>query len=94
MDLDRSGEITAAELKQALINGNWSQFNDETCRLMISKKDKIYYHIGSTPSLLYFDLYLNTAYAAHYVTVVTHYTTYLHLISYILDYTMCNLIYV
>ena len=25
------------------------------------------FHIGSTPSLLYFDWYLNTAYAAHYV---------------------------
>ena len=24
-------------------------------------------HIGSTPTFLYFDLYLNTAYAAHYV---------------------------
>ena len=23
-------------------------------------------HIGSTPTFLYFDLYLNTAYAAHY----------------------------
>ena len=23
--------------------------------------------IGSTPTILYFDLYLNTAYAAHYV---------------------------
>ena len=25
------------------------------------------FHIGSTPTFLYFDLYLNTAYAAHYV---------------------------
>ena len=25
------------------------------------------FHIGSTPNFLYFDLYLNTTYAAHYV---------------------------
>ena len=25
------------------------------------------FYIGSTPTFLYFDLYLNTAYAAHYV---------------------------
>ena len=25
------------------------------------------FYIGSTPIFLYFDLYLNTAYAAHYV---------------------------
>ena len=25
------------------------------------------FRIGSTPTFLYFDLYLNTAYAAHYV---------------------------
>ena len=36
VDTDKSGQITADELKQALINGNWTQFNDETCRLMIS----------------------------------------------------------
>ena len=30
----------------------------------------LYYpYIGSTPTYLYFDLYLNTAYAAHYVYV-------------------------
>ena len=36
VDHDKSGQITGNELKQALINGNWTQFNDETCRLMIS----------------------------------------------------------
>jgi hypothetical protein len=36
VDTDKSGQITANELKQALINGNWTHFNDETCRLMIS----------------------------------------------------------
>ncbi|XP_028405920.1 programmed cell death protein 6-like [Dendronephthya gigantea] len=40
VDVDKSGEITAIELKQALINGNWTQFNDETCRLMISMFDR------------------------------------------------------
>ena len=35
VDRDKSGQITADELQQALINGNWSQFNSETCRLMI-----------------------------------------------------------
>ena len=37
VDRDRSGQITADELRQALLNGNWSQFNSETCRLMIGK---------------------------------------------------------
>ena len=35
VDSDRSGQITADELQQALLNGNWSHFNSETCRLMI-----------------------------------------------------------
>ena len=29
------------------------------------------FYIGSTPTFLYFDLYLNTAYAAHYVYFTT-----------------------
>ena len=37
VDRDRSGQITANELQQALLNGNWSHFNSETCRLMIGK---------------------------------------------------------
>lgn len=41
VDRDRSGQITADELQQALINGNWSHFNSETCRLMIG--DLLYY---------------------------------------------------
>lgn len=36
VDNDKSGQITSNELKQALVNGNWTHFNDETCRLMIS----------------------------------------------------------
>lgn len=40
MDRDRSGQITADELQQALLNGNWSQFNCETCRLMIGIFDR------------------------------------------------------
>ncbi|XP_042226183.1 peflin-like isoform X2 [Homarus americanus] len=39
VDQDNSGEINAPELKQALQNGNWSQFSDEACRLMISMFD-------------------------------------------------------
>ena len=29
--------------------------------------------IGSTPTFLYFDLYLYSAYAAHYVQYISHY---------------------
>ncbi len=35
VDLDKSGQISTEELRQALTNGNWSHFNLETCRLMI-----------------------------------------------------------
>ena len=34
------------------------------------------FHIGSTPTFLYFDLYLNTAYAAHYVYWDKHWFAY------------------
>lgn len=37
VDTDRSGFINNKELKQALVNSNWSAFNDETCLMMISK---------------------------------------------------------
>lgn len=37
VDADRSGYISVKELKQALLNSNWSAFNDETCLLMISE---------------------------------------------------------
>ncbi|KAK3610676.1 hypothetical protein CHS0354_028061 [Potamilus streckersoni] len=40
VDQDRSGKITAEELQQALMNGNWSPFNPETCRLMIGMFDR------------------------------------------------------
>uniref|UniRef100_A0A8B9MKF8 Peflin n=1 Tax=Accipiter nisus TaxID=211598 RepID=A0A8B9MKF8_9AVES len=30
VDADRSGYISVKELKQALVNSNWSTFNDET----------------------------------------------------------------
>lgn len=40
VDQDKSGHITAHELQQALVNGNWSHFNPETCRLMISMFDR------------------------------------------------------
>ncbi|XP_075764730.1 peflin [Pelodiscus sinensis] len=40
VDADRSGYISIKELKQALVNSNWSAFNDETCLLMINMFDK------------------------------------------------------
>ncbi|NWZ86256.1 PEF1 protein, partial [Poecile atricapillus] len=40
VDTDRSGFISVKELKQALVNNNWSSFNDETCLLMINMFDK------------------------------------------------------
>jgi len=40
VDEDRSGKITSAELRQALINNDMKQFNPETCRLMIGMFDK------------------------------------------------------
>ncbi|XP_033640997.1 programmed cell death protein 6-like [Asterias rubens] len=40
VDNDKSGSITSNELQQALMNGNWSHFNGETCRLMIGLFDK------------------------------------------------------
>ncbi|NXT00288.1 PEF1 protein, partial [Jacana jacana] len=40
VDADRSGYISLKELKQALVNSNWSTFNDETCLLMINMFDK------------------------------------------------------
>ncbi|NXV10571.1 PEF1 protein, partial [Cettia cetti] len=40
VDADHSGFISVKELKQALVNNNWSSFNDETCLLMINMFDK------------------------------------------------------
>ncbi|XP_071355497.1 peflin [Trachinotus anak] len=40
VDTDRSGFINHRELKQALVNSNWSAFNDETCLMMINMFDK------------------------------------------------------
>ncbi|XP_028317161.1 peflin [Gouania willdenowi] len=40
VDADRSGFINHTELKQALVNSNWSTFNDETCLMMINMFDK------------------------------------------------------
>ena len=37
VDQDRSGQITAQELQKALVNGNWSHFSEEACRMMIGK---------------------------------------------------------
>ncbi|NXK49175.1 PEF1 protein, partial [Chauna torquata] len=40
VDADRSGYISVKELKQALVNSNWSAFDDETCLLMINMFDR------------------------------------------------------
>ncbi|XP_024652601.1 peflin isoform X3 [Macaca nemestrina] len=40
VDSDHSGYISMKELKQALVNCNWSSFNDETCLMMINMFDK------------------------------------------------------
>ncbi|XP_058805950.1 programmed cell death protein 6 isoform X2 [Phymastichus coffea] len=40
VDKDRSGEISADELQQALSNGTWTPFNPETVRMMIGMFDK------------------------------------------------------
>ncbi|XP_035537635.1 peflin [Morone saxatilis] len=40
VDTDHSGFINVKELKQALVNSNWSSFNDETCLMMINMFDK------------------------------------------------------
>ncbi|KAJ9079345.1 hypothetical protein DSO57_1036304 [Entomophthora muscae] len=39
VDADGSGQITAEELQHALVNGDWSPFNYETVRLMVSMFD-------------------------------------------------------
>ncbi|XP_040572811.1 peflin isoform X1 [Lepeophtheirus salmonis] len=40
VDTDNSGQIDAAELKKALVNGNWTNFSEEACTIMISLYDK------------------------------------------------------
>merc|ERR1712110_475180 len=40
VDSDRSGQIDAKELQKALVNGNWSNFSEEACRMMIEMFDK------------------------------------------------------
>lgn len=48
VDADHSGYISLKELKQALVNSNWSSFNDETCLMMISEfHTQVLEHIGS-----------------------------------------------
>jgi len=39
VDSDNSGQISAEELKRALVNGNWSHFSEEACRMMIDMYD-------------------------------------------------------
>lgn len=40
VDKDRSGQISAKELAEALSNGTWTPFNPETVRLMIGMFDR------------------------------------------------------
>jgi len=39
VDTDNSGQINAEELSRALVNGNWSHFSQEACRMMIDLYD-------------------------------------------------------
>ena len=41
VDTDHSGSITLKELKQALVNSNWTAFSEETCLMMISKSQAV-----------------------------------------------------
>ncbi|ORY75707.1 hypothetical protein BCR35DRAFT_306243 [Leucosporidium creatinivorum] len=36
VDLDRSGQITEIELKQALVNGDWTPFSDDTVKMLMT----------------------------------------------------------
>ncbi|KAL7980573.1 hypothetical protein Chor_001727 [Crotalus horridus] len=40
VDADHSSYITTKELKQALVNSNWSAFSDDTCLMMMNMFDK------------------------------------------------------
>ena len=40
VDSNNSNSITSIELQQALANNNWTQFNAETCRLLIGQFDQ------------------------------------------------------
>lgn len=40
VDQDRSGRISSRELKQALLNGNWTTFSEDACRMMITLFDR------------------------------------------------------
>ena len=39
VDTDNSGQISPSELQRALVNGNWSNFSEEACRMMIGTID-------------------------------------------------------
>ncbi|KAM6427913.1 peflin isoform 1-T1 [Liasis olivaceus] len=40
VDADRSGYISTKELRQALVNSNWSAFSEDTCLMMMNMFDK------------------------------------------------------
>ena len=45
--------------------------------------------IGSTPTFLYFDLYLHSAYVAHYVILILTYSSGVSTVRHILCITFC-----
>merc|ERR1711988_1717332 len=40
VDQDRSGQLTARSFRRALVNGNWSHFSEEACRMMVDMFDR------------------------------------------------------
>jgi len=36
VDTDRSGSIHVDELQRALVNGNWSPFDLDTCKMLLN----------------------------------------------------------
>lgn len=52
VDVDRSGYITLKELKQALVNSNWSTFNDDTCYMLLSKLEPYFLLVTCTYSTM------------------------------------------
>ena len=40
VDKNQTGQITWDNLSDALVNGNWSNFSEEACKMMIGMFDK------------------------------------------------------
>ena len=69
--------IELIEIKRQFTMDNIEVENYRNMKMFLSDKRSTLetldftFYIGSTPTFLYFDLYLNTAYAAHYVYFTT-----------------------